>query len=356
MTGKVREQGERVRAFILKHVEHHGNDIAALAARKFDCSRQAVNKHIRRLIEEGAIEKSGNRRLPSYRLAQPPARLFQYPFRDRLAEDIIWTRDIRPQLEMLPGNVLSLWHYCFTEIVNNAIDHSGGTTLSIELRKTAVTTEIQVRDDGVGIFRKIQGELDLLDERQAIFELSKGKLTTDPANHSGQGIFFTSRMLDKFAILSGGLFLDHERGNAHDWLVEREQPRLGTSVIMELSNHTARTTRKVFDEYSSKDDEYSFNKTVVPVTLARFGPDELVSRSQAKRLLARVDQFKIVVFDFNGVESIGQAFADEIFRVFAKGHPDIEMPVVHATKQVRDMIARAHGTVRAILVATPGRR
>ena len=94
---------------------------------------------------------------------------------------------------------------------------------------------------------------------------------------------------------------------------------------------------------SSKEGAGSFNKTVVPVALAKAGPNELVSRSQAKRLLARVDQFKIVVFDFKDVESIGQAFADEIFRVFAKRHPDIEMPVVHATKQVRDMIARAHG-------------
>lgn len=48
----------------------------------------------------------------------------------------------------------------------------------------------------------------------------------------------------------------------------------------------------------------------------------LDSRSQAKRLLARVDKFKKVIFDFDDVEPIGQAFADEVFCVFAKQHID----------------------------------
>ena len=38
----------------------------------------------------------------------------------------------------------------------------------------------------------------LLDERHAILELSKDQLTTDPARHTGDGIFFTSRMFDSF--------------------------------------------------------------------------------------------------------------------------------------------------------------
>jgi len=56
----------------------------------------------------------------------------------------------------------------------------------------------------------------------------------------------------------------------------------------------------------------------VPVKLAQYGNDKLVSRSQAKRLLARVELFKVVMLDFTNVPTIGQAFADEIFRVFRK--------------------------------------
>jgi hypothetical protein len=353
MGKQVRQPGENVREFILRNLDAHPNDIVAVTAAKFGCTRQAVHKHLTRLVEQGSLAKTGTRQTPAYKAAQLDAASWSYSLETPLAESDVWERDLFPLMQALPKNVLGIWEYAFTEMVNNAIDHSGGKTLAIRLERTATKTTIEVRDDGIGIFRKIQGELDLVDERQAIFELSKGKLTTDPANHTGQGIFFSSRMMDEFTILSGGLMFDHERGQDHDLLIERVQPKSGTIVAMVLNNHTSRSTKKVFDEYSSKDEEYTFNKTVVPMTLAKFGPSELVSRSQAKRLLARVDLFEVVIFDFKGVETIGQAFADEIFRVFARSHPRIQMPVIHATKQVKDMIARARSEFAGMVASAP---
>ena len=67
----------------------------------------------------------------------------------------------------------------------------------------------------------------------------------------------------------------------------------------------------------------------------------LILRSQAKRLLARVELFKTVLFDFSDVPTIGQAFADEIFRVFAAGHPKIELVPTHSNSEVKGMIDRA---------------
>ena len=147
-------------------------------------------------------------------------------------------------------------------------------------------------------------------------------------------------MFDKFEILSGGVYFSHERGKPEDWLVERSKAQPGTTVFMELNNHTARTTKKVFDEFTEGDD-YAFDKTIVPVNLAKYGADELVSRSQAKRLLARVELFKRVVFDFESVDTIGQAFADQIFRVFANEHPEIKLTPVNMSNAVREMISRA---------------
>jgi STAS-like domain of unknown function (DUF4325) len=203
-----------------------------------------------------------------------------------------------------------------------------------------------IHDDGVGIFRKIQSAMNLLDERHAILELSKGKLTTDPKNHSGQGIFFSSRMFDSFSILSGGVYFGHKFNEREDWILERPEINTGTTVWMKLNNHTARSAKKIFDHYST-DDDYGFTKTVVPVTLARYGNDQLVSRSQAKRVLARVELFKVVVFDFAEVPSIGQAFADEIFRVFAERHPEIDLVSIHASSDVKRMITRAKAGLRA---------
>ena len=173
---------------------------------------------------------------------------------------------------------------------------------------------------------------------QAILELSKGKLTTDPDRHTGQGIFFTSRMLDEFSILSRGAYFSHEATQPADWILPDDDPDTSTMVTMELDNNTERTLKDVFDQYSSGDN-YDFSKTVVPLRLAKFGEEKLISRSQAKRALARVERFKSVVFDFAGVEMIGHAFADEIFRVWAKAHGDVVCTVIDANPAVRKTIA-----------------
>lgn len=342
MVGKqIRQPGEAVRTFIVRNIGEHPDDIVTVTAKKFGCTRQAVHKHIARLIDEGAIAQTGeSKRKPGYKLAPLETKSLTYALDGKLAENDVWERDVFPHLQMLPKNVVSIWHYVFTEMVNNAIDHSAGRSLLVRLDRNALMTRIMVKDDGVGIFRKITRELELADERLAILELSKGKLTTDPANHTGQGIFFSSRMMDHFDIMSGGLTFDHERGKV-DVLLEGESQTDGTLIDMVLDNHTSRSTKKVFDEFSSQDGDYRFNKTIVPVSLANYGPGELVSRSQAKRLLARVDQFEIVGFDFEGVETIGQAFADEIFRVYARAHPNIQIVTANATHQIKEMIARA---------------
>jgi hypothetical protein len=136
---------------------------------------------------------------------------------------------------------------------NNALDHSNARNVTLSLKRTAASTEMQLLDDGVGIFRKIQAALNLIDERHSVLELAKGKFTTNPDNHTGKGIFFTSRVLDQFNILSGGVYFSHEYGDDEDWILENENPNVGTAVFMRLHNHTARTTRSIFDQYTSED-------------------------------------------------------------------------------------------------------
>lgn len=336
---KVRTRGEDIRKFILDHVEKQAADISKVTAHHFGITRQAVNKHLQRLTAEHALIESGQTRNRHYNLTSLMEWKHTYKIVTELAEDLIWRLDIQPVLGSLPNNVLNIWHYGFTEMFNNAIDHSSGSAILVKIMKTAVSTEMVISDNGFGIFKKIQTTLNLLDERHALLELSKGKLTTDPKRHSGEGIFFTSRMFDSYGILSGGVYFSHKFGNPEDWILETEQ-FTGTLVGMKLHNHTARTVKKIFDQYVIGED-YGFNKTVVPVRLAQYGHDNLVSRSQAKRLLARVELFKVVIFDFTEVETIGQAFADEIFRVFALQHPKIELSAAHANSSVKQMIDRA---------------
>jgi NMD protein affecting ribosome stability and mRNA decay len=109
---------------------------------------------------------------------------------------------------------------------------------------------------------------------------------------------------------------------------------------MNLSKNSKTDIGKVFDKFSSGDDK-AFSKTIVPVRLAQYGDDKLVSRSQAKRVLVRIERFKEVIFNFKDVESIGQAFADEIFRVFRNKNTHIAISSMYANKQVKGMIQRA---------------
>jgi anti-sigma regulatory factor (Ser/Thr protein kinase) len=337
---KVRTRGEKIRNYILEHVEHHPADIAKHSAEHFTISRQAVNKHLGHLVEERALIQEGHTRNKIYKLCPQVEWEKFYELTPSLEEDVVWRQDIAPLLGQLPENVVDIWRYGFTEMFNNAIDHSGAERIRVEVTKTAASTEIFIYDNGVGIFKKIQQALNLLDERHAVLELSKGKLTTDPERHTGEGIFFASRMFDSFRILSADTFFSHQHGDDEDWVMQNQRTARGTSVFMRLNNHTSRTTHKIFSEFQSGED-IGFTKTVVPVRLAQYGDDKLVSRSQAKRLLDRVDRFKTVLLDFTGVTSIGQAFADEIFRVFRKGHPAMILHAIHTTPEVQAVIDRA---------------
>ncbi|BBB90005.1 MAG TPA: hypothetical protein PKA28_07435 [Methylomusa anaerophila] len=125
--------------------------------------------------------------------------------------------------------------------------------------------------------------LGLEDLKHAILELAKGKLTTDPAKHSGEGIFFTSRIFDNFYIRSGGLTFLSGSNNGPDYLLETDEPRKGTWVMMWIYKDSDIVTSKVFDEFTANDDDsYGFTKTHIPVRLVEHEESSLVSRSQAK--------------------------------------------------------------------------
>ena len=128
----------------------------------------------------------------------------------------------------------TLWKsgsYGFTEMFNNAMEHANGTRIGVAIRRTAASTEMLMTDNGVGIFRKIQTELGLLDARHAILELSKGKLTTDPARHTGEGISFSSRMFDRFDITSEGACFSHSFEGSQDWIEEGKPEVPGNSSL-----------------------------------------------------------------------------------------------------------------------------
>ena len=336
---KVR-QTEEIREYILDSVEAHPQHIARMTSERFGISRSAVSKHLRSLIEGGFLEASGSTSARRYSLRRILDESWRFKV-DEIEEDRVWRENVRPHLQELPKNIFDICYYGFTEMLNNVIDHSESEEALVHLSRTATNLTINVIDAGVGIFKKIQAEFDLHDPRHALLELSKGKLTTDEARHTGEGIFYTSRMFDKFTIVSGTLGFLREN-DEDDWLIETSEGESlqGTTIRLEIKTKTQRTSLEVFEKFAAGEEYLDFSRTHVSLQLLLYEGEDLISRSQAKRLLMRLDGFREVLLDFKGISRIGQAFADEIFRVYKNAHPHVEIVDVGATEHVQQMINR----------------
>jgi anti-sigma regulatory factor (Ser/Thr protein kinase) len=332
-----------IRHQALELIAADGRRVGTRLAQACGLSRQVANGHVQALVRDGLISAEGTTLAREYRLKTLTVER-RYP-RDGLQEDVVWRELVSPVVARLAQNVRDIWHYAATEMINNAIDHSGSRDVQVNVHLNALWTEVLVADEGEGIFVKIQRALNLHDPREAILELAKGKLTTAPERHTGEGIFFTSRALDFFEIESHHLRFSHAP-RADDAIAEQAADTPGTRVRMRLIHHSPRILREVFDAFTDPE-EYSFDKTVVPLRLAQYEGEKLVSRSQAKRVAQRFERFKRVELDFAGVSDIGQAFADELFRVFAAAHPAILITPVNTEPAVARMIRRAVATVRA---------
>lgn len=339
---KKSRKNQDIMQFIVDEVDAHPRDIVSYTAKQFNITRVTANRYLQQLIcDKLIVARGGNTSAKKYSLNNFINKKFNFSTKKNCEEHKIWKDHLEPYFKDINKNVTDICYYGITEMINNVIDHSVSQNFTVLLERNAKKIIIQIKDQGIGIFEKIRAAKKLDDTRHALLELSKGKLTTDPKNHTGQGVFFTSRMFDYFSILSDKLYYGRFLQDDDDWLIEVKDHREieGTSIVLEININTKRTDKEIFDKYT--DDEYNFSRTHVPVALAKYGSEELVSRSQAKRVLARFDKFSEVMLDFQDVQHIGQAFADQIFRVFKNEHPEINIITLNTTPDIENMIKAA---------------
>lgn len=255
-----------------------------------------------------------------------------------------------PALLAIKEDVRSIFSYAFTEMLNNAIDHSRSAQAEVAVTLTDRHLGFTIRDFGVGVFRNVQTKFRLKDEFEAMQELLKGKTTTAPQAHSGEGIYFTSKIADLFILRSFGyeLRVDNRLPDMFPSIIDT--PLKGTEVQFQIALDSAKHLQDVFRAYYTDPVDQSFDKTHAYVKLYTTGTI-YVSRSQAKRILHGLDirQFKEIILDFQNVPTVGQAFVDEIFRVYKQAHPDITLTPINCNEAVTFMITRATPN-------TPGQR
>ena len=331
-----REEKDKIKEFLLKTISIGENPYKAME-NNFKISRQTVSKYLNELVEKNYITKNskGNYTINFY---ISESKIYK---NKNLEEDIVYDELIKKYEIDKKNNVKHILVYAFTEMLNNAIEHSEGTEISIHYTENYFNIFVIIKDNGIGIFRKIVRDHNLKNENEAIFELKKGKLTSDAENHSGEGIFFTSKVVDYFLISSFNKTFS-SGSDEYFYSIEQNRERTikGTEVILVLNKNTERTTKEIFDEYTS--DDFVFNKTKITVHLAKdYLGHDFVSRSLAKRILMNVEKFKIIVLDFENIDNIGQGFADEVFRVFKNKNPDITIVPINMNEEIEFMINRA---------------
>ncbi len=299
-----------------------------------------IYRYLAAMEADGEIQREKRGRKNVYRLTEK--RQFFSVRLAGLSEDDVWRRDLAPFFCDLPKAAKDNLAFAFTEMLNNAIDHSDGTDARIGLRKNGYRAEAYIADNGVGIFTKIADAMKLEEKSFAVLELAKGKFTTEPDSHTGEGVFFSSKVMDEFVIFSDGLVFLGDADSTVPIIDRTEWGERGTLVVMSILYGHSKTAQEVFDSFTQAPEDYGFSKTLVPVRLLEYGDEDplVVSRSQAKRLMVRFDRFENIVLDFSGIREIGQGFADELFRVFPSRHPGSTLYPIHCSEAVERMIAR----------------
>lgn len=314
----------------------------------FGVSKQYAIVLINDLVSKGDLVKVGSTNKAYYLLPEfvseagaLPPRIKKRLKNDGLQEHEIY-EDIQsqyPSIKQLPENVRSILNYAFSEMLNNAIEHSRSKYIEVEVSIRQQKLNFIVNDFGIGVFRNVMKEKKLRTEDEAMQDLLKGKTTTMPKSHSGQGIFFTSKAADVFTLESYGY--DLTINNKTQEVSNKRLPALkrGTKVTFSIDVQSIRHLSALFRKFSVGT-EFAFNKTEIKVKLYGSGDGVHVSRSQARRILEGLDKFESVVLDFDNVATIGQAFADEVFRVFKEKHPKIEIQPINMNESVRFMVER----------------
>ncbi len=330
-----------IRRFLLSAIKSNSPHLIQDATETFQVTRQTIHSHLAALVKNGHLIAEGNTRGRVYRLGPNRSHAKTFPLKE-LRESDVYYHDFNMVFSDLPEKLEDICHYGFTEMLNNAIDHSNGKYVHVSVDRTLETITINISDDGQGIFDHIARVMKLRDPRESILELSKGKLTTDPENHTGQGIFFTSRVFDEFFIFSSDLVFTHNDLYTKNYLIHTKENHRGTTVLMKMALDTRKNLTALFNEFSGdEEDDYAFNKTVVPLRLALFDGGRLISRSQAKRILHRIEKFETVMLDFADIYFIGQAFADEVFRVFARKNKQINLIHINTNADINKTITAA---------------
>lgn len=327
---------------ILDLIEHCEEFTSTELQKKFDISRAMVHKYLKKFTEEGKIEKVNTTRNSYYkkidRITSNASYVFKFSVKKDNDEGISFQKisDSSGLKRIVNKNSYETANYIITEMINNVLDHSKSVEYKVKLSVDSYNVSFEIADFGIGVFNSIRQKFDLPTEEDAAILLLKGKTTTYPERHTGEGIFFSMKLADEYFVSSGKISLGHYSKESP--IMKQVRLIKGTKVFFSLSRSSKTKIQEVFDKFAGKEFDYKFDKTKVTMSLGK-SVKSLISRSEAKRLMAGAEKFKVIELDFKGIKEIGQGFAHEIFVNFKKTHKDIDVKIINANDIVKKMLA-----------------
>lgn len=317
--------------YLLEKISKKASNISKHVSETFNVNQNTIHKYINELVADNIIKRV---KRGEYELVQ---NTYKYHLKrcngDLDSDTYAYNACLKEHIKDLPKNVQTIWQYTFSEMINNVMDHSEAEEVFVVICQDYLKTSVSILDNGIGIFEKIKCYFNLGSLDDAVCELFKGKLTTDSANHSGEGIFFSSKIMDDFLIVSSKKIFTNNKYDEIQVIDLMTRMVEGTAVYMSVSNYTHKQTYEIFDLYSNV--EGGFSKTTIP--LKNIFDTSPVSRSQARRVCNRLDKFEEVILDFDSLDWMGQGFAHQIFVIFSKEHPEIKLIPINMNEAITKM-------------------
>ncbi|MFH1536742.1 MAG: DUF4325 domain-containing protein [Patescibacteria group bacterium] len=317
-------------------------------AKRLDVSKQYISKVIKDLREKEIIAKAGSTKDARWILLKKQDLelnvkndcFYHKVFNNKKLEENVIFEEIEKSTKILDNlnkEAINKFNYVFTEILNNAIEHSLSKEIEVRVLRNEKRITCQIIDKGIGIFINIKNQRKLKDDLEAVQDLQKGKTTTKPTAHSGEGIYFSTKVADKFEIESEKTivrFIAHE--NDFDYKISDDR-RKGTFVSFSIYFDSK---IKIIEVFKKNTHNYNFDTSKNYIKLYEINVD-FISRSQARRLLIGLEKFKNIILDFKKVETVGQGFVDEVFRVWQNKHPKINIKYINTSESIEFMIKRS---------------
>ena len=327
----------KIKNFILDNLSSHEKNIVQAAINKFGVSRQAIHRHMINLIKENKVIAYGNTKGRYYKLIPLANYSKTIDIKDYNNSRRFLEKFIIPHINILPRNIYEIFEYSAGSLFNNIIDHSNATKVYFKIYINHDEAHFILTDNGIGLFENICQGLELSNAQLAAFELAKGSITTDPENHSGDELNSIIHLFDLVTIESAKKSLIYSNDNNH-WEINNSLHQQGTRIHLKINPRSNRTCADIFYKIFQKEKK----KIRIPINILNMSENNVLnSRSHAKSILRNIKDYKKIEFDFNDIDLISPAFADELARKTEEENQFADIKWMNTNKTVDMLMNRA---------------